>query len=120
MDLFSLLSSHPHYRTEHHYEHDRFRSTLTDLERESAEQNLEKRLLEERVKSLEMACAGLWTLLKDKIGCTDDELLLAINHSQSQKSAMVEEHGEHTHCPSCKRKLLARTAHKCNWCGVNL
>lgn len=120
MDLFSLLSTHPHYRPDHTYEHSVLRNNMTDLEQQAAEQSMERRHLEQRVKSLEAACAGLWTLLKERLDCTDDDLLVAINHSQAVKSPMVEEHGTLTHCPACQKKLLSRTAAKCSWCGATI
>jgi hypothetical protein len=77
--------------------------------------------VEQRLQHLEMACAGLWELLKTKVGCTDDELIAAIHaiDMQDGKADGRVGTGDAT-CPNCHRKLLTRTSPKCAWCGADL
>jgi hypothetical protein len=65
--------------------------------------------LRSRLQALEVTCEGLWVLLKEKLGCTDEELKEAV---EGVKSQVDEEF-----CPSCKRRLLVRSGIQCNWCG---
>ncbi len=77
--------------------------------------------VQHRLDSLELACAGLWKLLKDKHGYTNEELTAAVN-------AVDAEDGKidgrimpvQSSCPQCHRPLLSRTSVKCLWCGAVL
>lgn len=78
--------------------------------------------LQERVESLELACAGLWELLKFKLGATDDELIAAIRDVDARDGTVD---GKITpdparSCPKCGRKALVRRSAKCAWCGADL
>lgn len=72
-----------------------------------------------RIDALELACAGLWKLLRDKHGYTAEELTAAIHEIDAQDGtvdgAVRPNAGQ---CPQCGRKLLSRTATKCLWCGA--
>lgn len=74
--------------------------------------------LTHRVESLELACAGLWHLLKHHHGYTDDQLVLAIQAVDDMDGVR---NGKVNHtvsdCPHCGRRLLTRTSKKCAWCG---
>lgn len=77
--------------------------------------------LEARLDTLELACAGLWELLKSKHGYTDAELAKVIEEvdlRDGKKDGKVSMRQEL--CPSCGRRLLTRQRHHCAWCGVEL
>ncbi len=77
--------------------------------------------LQQRVDSLELACAGLWKLLKETSGLTDEQLLGAIHEVDAADGAVDGRitRGGGT-CPHCGHRLLSRTASKCLWCGAPL
>ncbi len=74
-----------------------------------------------RLEALEMACAGLWHLLKHHHGYTDDQLVMAIQAVDEMDGVRD---GKITPtaavCPSCGRKLLTRARQRCAWCGTQL
>ena len=72
--------------------------------------------IEYRVAQLEFACAGLWKLLKEKLGCTDDELLSAMRGAPNAGGVRADEDV----CLSCGKKLLTLLSPRCSWCGANL
>lgn len=74
--------------------------------------------IESRMDYLELACAGLWTLLKQKHGYTDDELIAAIQEVDARDGNIDGKIGRSGRtCPHCQRKLLTRDSPKCSWCG---
>ncbi len=77
--------------------------------------------LEQRVAALELACAALWTILKEQNGWTDDMLVNAIREVDA-RDGVVD--GKITHsqlaCPNCGRRRLTRCATRCSWCGAEL
>lgn len=79
------------------------------------------RQLNRRIESLELACAGLWELLKSKHGYSDEELVEAVRQIdlkdgvEDGRLRLTDEV-----CPSCGRKLLTRSSPKCSWCGAEL
>ena len=74
-----------------------------------------------RIDSLELACAGLWELLKTKHGYTDEELVAAI-HKIDMLDGKIDGHARDPEatCPHCGRKLLARRSPNCSWCGMEI
>jgi hypothetical protein len=78
-------------------------------------------MLQQRVDSLELACAALWRLLKVQNGYTDEQLQALIQQVDGEDGALD---GKITRqggvCPHCHRKVLSRTAGKCLWCGAPL
>src|SRR5690349_213164 len=74
-----------------------------------------------RIESLELACAGLWELLKTKHGYTDAELVEAVREVDLMdgkldgRVRMTDEV-----CPKCGHKLLSRRSPNCSWCGAEL
>jgi hypothetical protein len=78
--------------------------------------------LERRIESLELACAGLWELLKFKMGCTDDELVAAVQAVDARDGSLdgrITQKGPEV-CPKCGRTLLTKTGTRCSWCGEPL
>lgn len=78
-------------------------------------------MLQQRVDTLELACAALWRLLKEHNGFTDEQLQAAI-HDVDAADGTVD--GKVTPrsgtCPHCGQRILSRTAGKCLWCGAPL
>lgn len=79
------------------------------------------RELNRRIEGLELACAGLWELLKAKNGYTDEELVATIREVDLRDG---KEDGRvrptDAKCPSCGRHLLSRKSPNCSWCGADL
>ncbi len=77
--------------------------------------------IESRIDALELACAAMWDILKQKGGLTDAELIKAIEHVDGRdgnvdgKIRPVE-----AVCPNCNRKLMTRSRKACVWCGATL
>lgn len=72
-----------------------------------------------RLDALELACAGLWALLKEKAGYTDEEIASFIREVDARDrsasgSALPSE------CPACGRQLLSHGYRKCLWCGTEI
>jgi hypothetical protein len=72
--------------------------------------------VEARLHSLELACAGLWELLKQKNGYSDEELaglIKALDQKRSQEASPDK-------CPRCGRPVLTHNHTKCLWCGQEM
>jgi|SRR5579862_3079879 len=77
--------------------------------------------LQQRVDSLEMACAALWKLLKEQNGFTDEQLKTVIHEIDAADGAADGKVTKHAGlCPHCQHRILSRTANKCLWCGAPL
>lgn len=79
--------------------------------------------LENRIESLELACAGLWQLLKSKHGYTDEELVAAVRDVDARDGKVdgkVGRNPSEAACPHCGRNLLTRRTDACSWCGQPL
>ncbi len=73
--------------------------------------------LEVRLDRALMACEAMWSLLRDKLGLTDLELLDRINEvdlSDGQLDGKVRKTA--VSCPSCGRTIATRFS-KCMYCG---
>lgn len=81
----------------------------------------DSRALEMRVDALELACAGLWRLLREHHGYTDEQLVDWIEHVDAEDG---KSDGRRTvradPCPQCNRPALARAKGKCLWCGAEV
>lgn len=106
MDLFDILrDGHIHERIDY-------------VRRESDVTGDAVFRLEAKVRALETANRALWSLLKDRVGVTDEELERALLQAREIPPRQIGEVPEH--CPSCGRKLLSQTSPACSWCGVSL
>ena len=77
--------------------------------------------IDNRLQHLELACAGLWELLKSKHGYTDADLMAAIQTVDSRDGVVDGKVGHASQtCPHCHRKVLTRNNSKCGWCGGDL
>jgi hypothetical protein len=78
--------------------------------------------LKQRVDALELACAGLWTMLKAAHGFNDQQLkdyIQAVDAADGTVDGKITPHGGGL-CPKCGHKLLSRSSAKCLWCGAPL
>ena len=74
--------------------------------------------LELRLQALELSCAAMWTLLKEKNGYTDEELVAAITEIDGRDGKVDGKISRAERiCPTCNRKVLTRNPNKCSWCG---
>jgi hypothetical protein len=90
-------------------------ASYVDMQTEELSQQFNR-----RIESLELACAGLWELLKSKHGYTDEELVAAvtkIDESDGTLDGRLRPTDET--CPRCGQKLLSRKSPNCNWCGAD-
>ena len=72
-----------------------------------------------RLEGLELACAGLWELLKTKHGYSDDDLVAMIREVDLRDGKLDGKITKSARdCPSCGRKLLLRKSPNCSWCGA--
>jgi hypothetical protein len=75
-------------------------------------------LLEDRIEALELACSGLWHLLKAKHGYTDEELAQAV-YAVDAMDGQIDGRKKPVQvvCPTCGRPSLTRNRTRCLWCG---
>lgn len=77
--------------------------------------------LSRRVDGLELACVGLWELLKTKHGYTDEELVATIQEVDLRDGKLDGRVTKTvTNCESCGRQLLTRRSPNCHWCGAEV
>jgi len=65
-----------------------------------------------------LVCEALWSILRDKLGVTEDELVARVNEidlSDGRLDGKVKK-GSAVSCPSCGR-TIARRFPKCIYCG---
>ncbi len=80
-----------------------------------------ERALSRKIEGLELACAGLWELLKRNHGYTEQQLIDAIREVDMRdgKADGKIKPTEET-CPKCGRKLLTKRKTNCSWCGAQI
>ena len=77
--------------------------------------------LSRRVDGLELACVGLWELLKSKHGYTDEDLVTMIREVDLRDGKLDGRiRKTATNCASCGRQLLTRRSPNCHWCGAEI
>jgi len=75
------------------------------------------RALEDRLDRALLACEAMWSILRDKLGVTDVELIERINDidlSDGKLDGKV--HKTAVSCPKCSRTISSRFP-KCMYCG---
>ena len=73
--------------------------------------------LEARCDQLVMVCEAMWTILRDKLGVTDEELVTRVNDidlSDGKLDGKVRKTA--VSCPKCGR-TIAQRFQKCIYCG---
>jgi hypothetical protein len=73
--------------------------------------------IDARLHALEMACAGLWELLKQKNGYSDQELADIIKGLDQKRATTGTTQAT---CPRCGHPMLTHNHSKCLWCGADL
>jgi len=77
--------------------------------------------LEARLDQLELACASMWELLRDKFQLTDAELMAKIEEVDLRDG--VRDHKMRrplAACPNCQRTIATKSRIRCIYCGVAL
>lgn len=103
-------------------------SVRTDMQNASgavrAAQNAAESALiptEQRIDALELACAGMWELLKGKFDLTDQQLVAAITAVDARDGKVDGKMRQQlADCPNCGRQLVTRSRVRCVWCGAEL
>ena len=73
--------------------------------------------LEDRLESALLVCEAMWSLLRDKVGVTDEDLVQRINDidlSDGTLDGKVRK--TPVSCPKCSR-TIARRMPQCMYCG---
>jgi predicted RNA-binding Zn-ribbon protein involved in translation (DUF1610 family) len=71
--------------------------------------------MEERVEKLSVLMAGMWELLKEKTGVSDDELKQIVSKVETQR----QQDSQQFTCPQCGRAMLARDR-RCLYCEYRI
>ena len=77
--------------------------------------------LEQRYERLRLTNMGMWQLMKQKLGVTDQELAAAVQSlvAESGQKGRNALGGRLTQCPACHRNVLSSAA-SCVYCGTKL
>jgi len=89
-------------------------------EARTAGSSREAERVEERLERALLACEGMWTLMKEKLGVSDIELIEKINEidlSDGRLDGKVRKTA--VACPKCNRTISARFP-KCMYCGQQI
>jgi len=93
--------------------HQNLQRQIAETRREGAKTDDLVDELVTRMERLETVNAALWSLLKQKLDLSDDEMKGAIRLTRERAHTAPS-------CPACGRKLLVRNAPNCSWCGESL
>jgi hypothetical protein len=89
-----------------------------DARRSAQDTLLRTRQLEARCDRALLVCEALWTLLRDKMGVKEEELIDRVNQvdlSDGKLDGKVRRPA--VDCPKCRRKV-ARRFSRCVYCGT--
>ncbi|MCW5947678.1 MAG: hypothetical protein KIT74_11690 [Fimbriimonadales bacterium] len=78
----------------------------------------EFQLLEEKVEALRLGCAALWSLLSDKHGFNDQDLIDRIVEIDAADGKVDGRISVQSTCTSCGQKILLKSRAICVWCGA--
>jgi hypothetical protein len=95
-------------------------STANDAASEARGAKREIALLEQRLERLALMTEALWTLLRDKLGASDEELMAVareVDLSDGRLDGRV--HRTSVQCPECGRMVSERHV-KCLYCGTEI
>lgn len=101
-------------------EKNQMKSQMADVKRQSLDSNTRVRLLEDRLEKSLMACEALWTLLREKLNVTDQELLEKITEvdlMDGLQDGKVKK--KPCECSECGR-VVSRRHSQCLYCGASL
>src|SRR4029453_17557864 len=100
-------------------ERNQMRSEMTEVKSKSLDSNTRVRLLEDRLEKSLMACEALWTLVRDKLGATEQDLLERINEIDLMDGLQDgKAKTKPLECPHCGR-VVSRRHQKCLYCGAS-
>lgn len=72
-----------------------------------------------RIDELQLACAAMWELLREKNGVSDNELIEKIKEIDMRDGNPDGKMISPTEkCPECGHNLLIRARDVCSWCGA--
>jgi hypothetical protein len=92
-------------------------SEASDASKESRAKRTDARQLADQLERTLLACEGMWTLVRDKLGLTDEDLVARINEidlSDGRLDGKVRKTA--VACPKCNRTISPRLP-KCMYCG---
>ena len=110
-DLFDLLQ-------QRHIRDARNRAEQVGIKAASAQASVER--LEERVDRLTLVCTAMWSVLRQRTGATDAELLAAVQEIDLRDGVLDGRHSPPPiECPACRR--LSHRRHRfCMYCEAPL
>ena len=92
-------------------------SEASDASKDARAARTDARRLADQLERTLLACEGMWTLVRDKLGLTDEELVARINEidlSDGRLDGKVRKTA--VACPKCNRTISPRLP-KCMYCG---
>lgn len=75
--------------------------------------------LEERLEHLTVMCEALWSLLHEKVGLSDEQLVAAVTALLEERASEEKIGLEPERCPSCDAALNRELDH-CQFCGYKV
>ena len=77
--------------------------------------------LEERIDNLTVVCEALWTLLHEKLGLSDEQLVTAVTGLLDERAQAERASGAAApaRCPGCNAALNRELDH-CQFCGYRV
>jgi hypothetical protein len=89
----------------------------SDAKREARRAQSDAAEMEARLVRLAMACEALWTILRDKLGASDEDLLDRITEIDLSDGRLDGKAARTAvSCPKCE-KTIARRFPNCMYCG---
>ena len=75
--------------------------------------------LEDRLENLTVVCEALWTLLNERLGLSDEQLVAAVTKLLEEHEAERSESAVPARCPGCGAALNRDLDH-CQFCGYGV
>ena len=110
-DVFDLLQQRQIREARH-------RAEQVGIETASAQASVAR--LEERIDRLTLACTAMWSVLRQRTGATDEELVTAVQEIDLRDGVLDGRHSPPPiQCPACRR--LSHRRHRfCMYCEAPL
>lgn len=106
------------------YSHHRFQSAAADASAARSEARgarMDAREVNDQLDRTLMACEAMWSILRDKLGVTDEELMARVNEldlsdgkldGRIRRTSVVQ-------CSNCQRTVSTRFV-RCTYCGQEM
>ncbi len=78
----------------------------------------EFRIADEKIEALRLACAAMWSLVKEKHGATDQDLMDRILELDAADGKLDGRVSASPNCLQCGHRMLMRARAICVWCGA--